>query len=443
MSVKDDVTSEIANLFFVDRGILDALHDDVWDAVDRNLGVFYTFPTRIDELFTENGEDFIEEVRLALDVISATGADLSQLLPRAGNLVRALEVANAIFAEQLDDDMPPGAAQFRLDEYQASDGLYEQGGDQKRVFFYQHPNNLAESVGYLDFTDHARIPAAELDDSSELNIVAVIVLCRADTPVAGKRWVVSTITEDNKREALLKYHALLSGCVLTKPVAFSGYDGVGGISETLRVVSSYEQFAEPFEMLSEFNGRTTILDSYLSAYHTLENYMIRARIAEVEKKHTGSSFFSIRQFKNIQAATTEAENSQLKALISSSWTLQIGGMLFSDYVTQRINQLAGNLGPSGLLEPDFLQFMSRLGVPADLNSAPEKRVASLIYQIRCSIVHNKETEYHISNRELLNASVHSTLTVLCIPVMRRLAFGLPSVAQENPIAYSRQAIRLY
>ncbi|MCO5152835.1 MULTISPECIES: hypothetical protein [unclassified Shinella] len=443
MSVKDEVKSAISDLFFIDEAVLDALDDEVWDNVDSSLSVFYGLPSRIDELFTENGEAFIDEVRLALDVISSTGADIAQLLPRAANLVRALEVANAIFEEQLDEDVPPEVSQFRLDEYQAGDGLFEQGGDQKRVFFYQHPNNLAESVGYFDFTDNALIPADELDDSSELNVVALIVLCRAASPVAGKRWVVSTIAEDSKREALLKYHALLSGCVLTKPVSFSGYDGINGIPETLRIVSSYEQFAEPFEMLSEFNGRTTILDSYLSAYHTLENYMIRARIAEVERKHIGSSFFSIRQFKNIQAATAEGEYSQLKALISNSWSLQIGGTLFSDYVTQRTNQLAGTLGPIGLLEPDFLHFMSRLGVPADLTSAPEKRLTSLIYQIRCSIVHNKETEYHISNRELLNASVHSTLTLLCIPVMRRLAFGLPSVALENPIAYSRQSIRLY
>lgn len=67
----------------------------------------------------------------------------------------------------------------------------------------------------------------------------------------------------------------------------------------------------------------------------------------------------------------------------------------------------------------------------------------IVYQVRCSIVHNKETEFHISNRELDNAARLLVITELLIPIMRRLSFGLPSLLNANPIMYNSRSIELY
>ena len=67
----------------------------------------------------------------------------------------------------------------------------------------------------------------------------------------------------------------------------------------------------------------------------------------------------------------------------------------------------------------------------------------IVYQVRCSIVHNKETEFHISNRELDNATRLLVITELLIPIMRRLSFGLPSLLIANPIMYNSRSIDLY
>lgn len=448
MTTRDTIESALKSLFQVDEVAVNDLSDDVLEVIDGPLNVVHELSNDLDELFTENGEAFIENVRSVVDELNSAGVQVSQILPGSINLLCALEVANSIVAEQLDEEMPNGWEDFRLDEESSLEGIYESSGEQRKIFFYQHPIDLMDSVGYLDFVeDNTQIKATALDDSPSLNVIAVYLLCKAVESIVGKRWLISCCETEDKRIALLKYQALLAGCLLTKPVFSPAYDGVNGISETLLRVGSYEQFGEPFEMLSEFNGRKMILDSYLSAYHTLENYMVRARIAEVERKHNGSTFFSIRQFKRMHAATDERESAQLKQLFKDCWSLSIGGTDLSAYVNTRITQLASSLGGQGLQTPDFVQLLDRLGVVAGGLTSDEagKRNAtsSLIYQIRCSIVHNKETEYHISNRELQNAVIKAVLIDFCIPVMRRLAFGLPSVQGTNPISYSRREIHLY
>ncbi|TBF65679.1 hypothetical protein [Rhizobium leguminosarum] len=448
MTIRDVVKPELESMFQVDEVAVNGLSDQALEAMDAHLNFIYELPGKLDELFTENGENFIGEVRAVLDALAGAGGITSELLPRSSNLLTALEVANAINVEQLDEEMPVGWNGFRLDEDLTFEGVYDSNGELRTIFFYQHPADLTESVGYLDFTHpNALITSSALDDSPRLNVVALLLICRAGEPLAAKRWLLSCSDLAEKRQALLKYQALLAGCLLTRPVLSPSYDGVGGIAETLYRAGSYEQFKEPFEMLSEFNGRKTILDSYLSAYHTLENYMVRARIVDVERRHNGSTFFSIRQFKRMHAATLEGENAQLKQLFKDCWSLSIGGTDFSQYVDARVAHLAGSLGNQGLLTPDFLQLLDRLGVAPNLNSPElEKKrnaTSSLVYQIRCSIVHNKETEYHISNRELQNPAIKSVFIDFCIPVMRRLAFGLPSVVASNPIFYSRREIHLY
>jgi hypothetical protein len=447
MTVKDVIKPHLEVLFQVDEGAVDALSDEILEPTETLLSLIKGLREGLDRLFTEDGASFINEVRTALQHLSSVVADVDLLLPNSENLLRTLEIANAITNEQLDAEMPENYEQFRLDEYVNSEGIYDNSGSYVAICSYQHQADLRESVCYLDFSEESSgLQPADLDRSPKLNIIAVMLLSRADQVLRGKRWIISCCDQVEGREALLVYHALLNGHLLTKPVYSPPYEGISGISVTLQRNGSYEQFKEPFEMLSEFNGRKTIIDSFLSAYHTLENYMVRARIVGVERAHNGATFFSIRHFKRMHAAIDDNEGQQLRLLFKDCWDLQIGGMTFAEFVEIRIQSLITAL-PQGFQSPELETFLRKLGATANFTVADQNArlnaISKLVYQIRCSVVHNKETEYHISNRELQNSTNRLVLTELCIPIMGRLAFGLPSVAHANPISYSRREIALY
>lgn len=446
MTVKDIVRTEIDGLFAVDESAVDAQADHILQTALPVIDFIQKLRTDLDRLFGEDGATYVGEVVAAFSQLSSTGASVPSLFPRSANLRYALEVANAITGDQMEEQVPVGYDAFRLDEDTSFDGVYDAAGEKLPAFFYQNAGNFSDSVSYLDLTDAAvGLTSANFDHSPELNVVVILLLARTEHVVGGRRWIVSCSAEPEKREYLLKFHILLRGNVLTRPIYSPAYSGITGIGETLTCSVGYEQFKEPFEMLSEINSRKTVIDSYLSAYHTLENYMVRARIVEVESNHNGSTFFSIRHFKRMGIALGDGESQQLQYLFEDCWDLTIGGTTFSSFVTDQVTHLITAVG--GFQSPDLTSFLQKLGATADFSVANQNNkrtaVAKLIYQIRCSIVHNKETEYHISNRELRNQTNRLVLTDLCIPIMHRLAFGLPSVPLENPIRYSRKSIDLY
>lgn len=446
MTVKDIVRTEIDRLFAVDETAVDAQADEILQKALPILDFIKKLREDLDKLFSEDGATYIAEVIAAFSQLSSSGAPVNCLFPKSVNLRYALEVANAITGDQMEAELPLGYEAFRLDEYTITDGVYDAVGNKLPAFFYQNAGNFCDSVSYLDLKDATdKLSSANFDHSPDLNVVVVLLLARTEHILRGKRWIISCCLEPEKREYLLKFHILLQGNVLTRPISSPAYGGIMGISETIARAVGYEQFKEPFEMLSEINSRKTVIDSYLSAYHTLENYMVRAKIVEVEKSHTGSTFFGIRNFKRMSIALGDGEAQQLQHLFEVCWDLTIGGMTLEAFASHQVNHLTNAVG--GFQSNKLQSFLKKLGATADFSTENKNNkriaIAKLIYQIRCSIVHNKETEYHISNKELENSTNLMVLTDLCIPIMHRLAFGLPSIWPENPIRYSRKSIDLY
>jgi hypothetical protein len=114
-------------------------------------------------------------------------------------------------------------------------------------------------------------------------------------------------------------------------------------------------------------------------------------------------------------------------------------------------------GEGNWVDGDFDDFLVQLGL---LNgngnqitltngfhneASVRNNFAKLVYSIRCSIVHNKATEFHLSNEELRRKEMRALVIVkLCLPVMYRLAFGLPSSAPAtNPIHYEQRELMFY
>lgn len=69
----------------------------------------------------------------------------------------------------------------------------------------------------------------------------------------------------------------------------------------------------------------------------------------------------------------------------------------------------------------------------------------ILYYIRCAVVHNKATEFHISNERLSQQEVWKiVIRNICLHPMIKVAYGLPSVVSDlNPIRYKSRKIMLY
>ena len=437
MTLHDQLIDIIVNALTADQTILS---QDVLDQIADIIITADELSASAAEIFGETGATFISHVTDLFGRLPFA-APLGQVFPSAVNLIPSLILANQLDPDKLVVDTPTEFDLFTVSETALE--AFSKSGDQLRVFVHEHSSSFEESAAFLDFTNDLVIDANAANLSHKMLACVAIKVGLETTELKGKRWTVSSVDDEERRLFYCKYHILLAGHLLTNPVFAPVTSALDGIADTLRSAEEYKQFSEPFEILGEINSRETVIDKLLSCYHVLENYMIRAKIAEVVGKHDAATLFGIRNFKQMEIAVEKREMDHLKNLISASWEKQIGGRTFREFVRGCFDQLFNH---PDYLEAEFRRFLEKLAIsqngPLNVESACAM-LPKLLYQVRCSVVHNKETEYHLSNRELMVPIVAISLTEVCLPTMQRLAFGLPSVPAPNPLHYARKELRLY
>jgi hypothetical protein len=439
MTLRENIIEIISDALTADETILP---DDILDANNHIIFAASELASRATDLFVEEAADYSEQVKAFLEGLPPQ-LPLMSIFPRAINLPVFLDLASLVDLDDLDEPAPAGIDQLNISEVTDLEAFAR---DDRRVqlFVYERLNHLAESFVFLDLSQGN--PVSTQIVPKMMTACATLMVGQHPDDMTGKRWIISSINDEVHRQSYAKYHLLLNGYRLTNAIMAPNSNALVGIAETLTTANEYSQFAEPFEILGEINGRTTVLDRILSSYHVLENYMIRAQIAKVANDNLGT-LFGIRHFKQMELAVEKKEMEHLTQLFRVSWDIDIGGQSLADFVDTRFT---GLFQRADFVEQPFQEFMRRLTVkkrnevlninnPADLRAALPK----IIYQVRCSIVHNKETEFHLSNRELLNPAVLMTLTDLCLPCMQRLAFGLPAASAPNPLRYDRPTLQLY
>jgi hypothetical protein len=439
MSLRENIIEIIEDALTADETIL------ATEILDANNHVIFTaseLAARAPELFVEQEEDYAGLVKTFLNGLPEE-VPLASIFPKAVNLPIFLDLANLIDLDDLDEPAPVEIEQLNVSEVVDLEAFTR---DDRRVqlYIYEHPNHIPESFAFVDLTDGNPVTAQTVP--RVMTACTTLMVGRHLDVMSGRKWIISWMDDEARRKSYVKYHLLLKGYRLTNAIMAPNSTALQGIAETLTTAIEYMQFGEPFEILGETNGRTTVLDTLMSCYHVLENYMIRAQIAKVANDNVGT-LFGIRHFKQMELAVEKKELEHLTQLFRTSWDIDIGGLTLTDFVDARFTDLFQR---GDFVEQEFHEFMRRLTVKRrneqlNLGNANDLRAAlpKIIYQIRCSIVHNKETEFHLSNRELLNPIVLMTLTDLCLPCMQRLAFGLPAAPAPNPLRYNRPVLQLY
>jgi hypothetical protein len=212
----------------------------------------------------------------------------------------------------------------------------------------------------------------------------------------------------------------------------------------------YQQFSDSISIISEYNHQKDILDKYLRIYHVFENFMYKSPLVKLERESSGE-VFSIRDFKRMYDRINDSEINMLKKLFDNILTLEhIPGQSFNTKILNSWNALI----PTHFADTVKINFLINVlniktgnGNPiiyGDIIAATLPHFfAKLVYAFRNSMVHNRETEFHLTHQTLQNHPVieNGALIVLenfLLPILEDIVFYL--IINENTIVWYNNSI---
>lgn len=215
--------------------------------------------------------------------------------------------------------------------------------------------------------------------------------------------------------------------------------------DSLQAGIAYNQMNEIMYVLSEYNSHTQILSKYLTLYHVIENFMYRMPIAKLEQSQ-GGAMFSIRDFQRLYKEVEEKEMPAIRKLFAAIARCEYEpGKTFRNKFISNWNVFNSCHTPASMqnelgkfnLKKDGRAMSGSEFIAGDLPG----NFAQLVYGARCAIVHNKETEFHLTYANLEPNTVLLMESFL-IPTLEEICFHL--VSKTNPIVwYTNSEIKLF
>lgn len=205
---------------------------------------------------------------------------------------------------------------------------------------------------------------------------------------------------------------------------------------------AYNQWNEILNVLSEYNSRDDTLLKFLTIYHVIENFMFKRPIVELEQRMNGA-MFSIRDFRRLYASVQLNEEEALKLFFKKVFLINaVPGTTFKDHIISRWSSLSSTIS-----SVDIDQSLELIGLKFSFSSFVGDSAAScfskLIYMIRNTIVHNKETEFHLTYASLnMHPSLCSIIEDFALPCLEEVCFSLISKPNQG-FWYQNKEICLY
>jgi hypothetical protein len=241
-------------------------------------------------------------------------------------------------------------------------------------------------------------------------------------------------------EAFVHLHILAEGKDIHIRRHYSALPQIGNFDET-DPLHPYHQWNDVLGVLSEYNSRTEPLLKFLTIYHVVENLMFKRPLVELESRQNGR-MFSIRSFRQMYDQVEMNESIALRKLFITSFQVQITR---TATVEQSILMRWQNLSNTASV-PDIDSALMELGMNKTYAQfAPGNGAASffsdLVYKLRCAIVHNKETEFHLTYSTMTNGFI-TLIESFLLPALEELCFVL--ISRKNPyVWYSNRELKLY
>ncbi|EKN5122561.1 TPA: hypothetical protein SBJ50_004333 [Yersinia enterocolitica] len=212
--------------------------------------------------------------------------------------------------------------------------------------------------------------------------------------------------------------------------------------DEIQLGEAYHQWSEVLNVLSEYNSRDETLLKFLTIYHVIENFMFKRPIVELERQMNGQ-MFSIRDFRRLYASVDINESDALKKVFCNILMMEaIPGITFQDDLISRWRSLL--LVTS---EADINTALKMIGLKFSFTDFNRNSVLScfskLVYTIRNAIVHNKETEFHLTYAPLdMNPSLCYLIEDFLLPSLEGICFSLISKNNVH-FWYQNKEMNLY
>lgn len=210
--------------------------------------------------------------------------------------------------------------------------------------------------------------------------------------------------------------------------------------DSIRPESAYRQWSDVLLVLSEYNSRRELLLKYLTIYHVVESLMFKMPIVELEQKKNGA-MFSIRDFRRLYDSVSVKELPALEKVFAMAFELNATP-------TKKYRRLVSESWNSLLVTHGSVAVDAALhSIGHDKNSADFMRqsahgnYAKLVYFVRNSIVHNKETEFHLTSQSL-SPGIAATIEEFLLPTLEQISFGMIGVP-NNKLWYGNKELVLY
>lgn len=212
------------------------------------------------------------------------------------------------------------------------------------------------------------------------------------------------------------------------------------IPDDIQPCEPYQQWNEVLNVLSEYNSRDEILLKFLTIYHVIENFMFKRPIVELERQKNGG-MFSIRDFRRLYDGVDIGEPEALKRLFKSVFEMYAKpSVKFGKHVAKQWLKLAPK-------KAEINSAIKTLGLNLEFNAFNETQAApffsKLVYSVRNAIVHNKETEFHLTYASLdTNPGLYTLIENFLLPSLEEISFSLIAKS-NNEFWYQNREIQLY
>jgi len=242
--------------------------------------------------------------------------------------------------------------------------------------------------------------------------------------------------DEKNLESFVQFILLINGKTFHNPIEVTENqfltDDVKNILECN--IKSFNQYQESAYILSEYNHTKDILLKYLLLYHIIENFMYRRPIAEM-----ANTKFTIRDFKKLYKKVDISEEKTLKELLVKIKTENI---TTTDELENYFNNNLENYRDSLSSEDEINQIFIKMTLQ-NINGLNYSNASKLIYCFRNSIIHNKETEFHITHTTLNSSSdLVKFFEGFLLPILENIIYFL--IFKENSIIdYPKNYLLLY
>lgn len=220
-------------------------------------------------------------------------------------------------------------------------------------------------------------------------------------------------------------------------------NGVISTSLTFCQTAKYEQFLDVYNVLNEVKHADDALTRFLKVYQVLEQLAYRKEFINLIKEHEYNHHPIVR---SIQSVTDSFKKNEK--------------VIFEEFFKKEFKELYNKIDvPDGhnkytSVEPACLNLASRdkihklYGIQAK-NNRPDNpyytaaQMSKIVYQIRCSIVHNKETELHFTYNNISDYKDIINLINTLSTKLSEMIVTLINDGANTPLTYKNKTLALY